>query len=232
MKKLFPTKFFKNIFRFLQKLTEKKPDERYVYVAIGDSTVEGIGASGQHRSYAGIIYEMIKSRKQNAKHYNLGKSGAPTQQVIDEQLDRAIELQPDLITISVGTNDMRTRVRPSKFEKNLETILKKIVNETDAKVVINNIPDFSFAPLVPLGLRGVSGFVIRQYNNVLARVAKKYNVAHIDLHTNSKVYGKIYPEIIGDDKFHPSDFGHALWANTIITSVEHILFPKKISDTH
>ena len=225
MKYLSPRKLFWSFRVFIKEHWPKKT-RNFVYVAIGDSTVEGIGASHPSRSYTSIIFSSIQQQYRNAHYYNLGKRGAPIRQVINEQLERAIALHPDLITISVGANDIRLHTKLSIFEKELVSLISRLQSETSAQIVINNIPDFSLTKAVPKRLKPIAKVLIQRFNSVIETVSEKAGVIYIDLHTQSRVYAKFYPEAVSEDEFHPSDFGYAIWANTIVTSIKHILYPK------
>ena len=104
--------------KILSFLTKYIPTKKsFVYVALGDSTVEGIGATAPHRSYTGILHGVIKEKKKRTHYHNLGIAGATIQDVIRLQLAKAIELQPDLITLSVGANDIKKRTTTKKLSQ-------------------------------------------------------------------------------------------------------------------
>jgi acyl-CoA thioesterase-1 len=211
---------------YISRLSKKDPSKPFVFIAIGDSTVEGVGATHPSRSYTGIIYAMIKEQFPKATYHNFGKFGASSKSVIEEQLDKAIALNPDLVTISVGANDINEKVLPPKFGRNLRTIIETIQRETHAKIVINNLPDFTKSAAISLMHRKLSGLVISKYNKAIEKVTSQYDVFFIDLYKHSRVYAKHYPELIAEDKFHPSDFGYALWANTIMNAIANHIFPE------
>lgn len=210
--------------RIKQFITNSNP---FIYVAIGDSTVEGIGASHQEKRYTNIIYSLIKSTKKNALLYNLGKSEATTKEVIEIQLKKTILLNPNLVTLSIGANDIGKGKQLSTFKKNL-TLIESIKNETQALIIMNNIPNFSLMPAVPYPLRFILNFQIKRFNKVIFELTKRFDIILIDVYTQSSIYAKHFPETIATDNFHPSDFGYALWANTIITASSDLFFPKNI----
>ncbi len=222
--KLWSNLFFlyKNIRKFFKK--EQVP---FIYVALGDSTVEGVGASRPDRSFAYIISAFLKQSKGNVIFHNLGKSGATISDVITHQLGKAVALNPHLVTISVGANDIRHKTKTNDFINNLNLLLQTLSEKTDAEIVINNIPDLSLAPAVPAYLKHISKLLVKKFNAIIEEEVKKYHVILVDLYFQSKIYTKAYPEAISEDKFHPSDFGYALWANTIIAHMQHILFNQK-----
>jgi acyl-CoA thioesterase I len=195
----------------------------FVYVAIGDSTARGVGASHPSRSYTHILYQSLKQQHKKAYHHNLGVSGARIREVIVRQLDEAIAYKPDLVTISVGANDIRHRTRISSFQKDLRELIDRLQTETTARIVINNIPDFSTTKAVPVQYKAIIKILIERFNKVIELTAQETGIIYIDLHTQSRVYNRFYPEIVSEDDFHPSDFGYAIWANTIITTLLPLL---------
>lgn len=205
------------IFKWLIKLRQLvwRP-KKFVYVAIGDSTVEGIGASDPSRSCPALVFEKIKHEKKRAYFYNLGKSGARIKDVVELQLAKAVELKPDLITISVGANDLRHRTKLRHFEKDFFELIKTLKEKTKAEIIISNIPDVSVAPSISMLVKLLSRFVTGRLNRVINKHTKQFKCILIDLYTGSKIYGRKSTGLISADGLHPSDEGYALWANAII----------------
>ncbi|MDQ3610495.1 MAG: SGNH/GDSL hydrolase family protein [Actinomycetota bacterium] len=80
-----------------------------VYVALGDSAAQGIGASQPERSYVGRLAEKMRERSGcEVLVVNLSMSGATVRDVVDAQLPRllAMPVRPDIITVAVGGNDI------------------------------------------------------------------------------------------------------------------------------
>ncbi|MGW9268819.1 GDSL-type esterase/lipase family protein [Microbacterium sp. NPDC055599] len=78
------------------------------YVALGDSLTEGLcdpGADGALRGWADRLALLLAAR--GGLHYaNLAIRSKRVQDVCGEQLERALELRPDLVSILVGANDL------------------------------------------------------------------------------------------------------------------------------
>ena len=84
------------------------------YVALGDSFTEGIGdpeprSPGGHRGWADRVAEVLSSQTDDFAYANLAVRGKLIKQILDEQVEPALALRPDLITISAGGNDV---IRP------------------------------------------------------------------------------------------------------------------------
>lgn len=195
----------------------------FTYVALGDSTVEGIGASKRERTYAHTIYEHLKLRFKNVRYENFGKGGARVANVLREQIDRAVEANPDLVTISIGANDVVRHTRVRSYRRQLTMLIERLQQETSALIVITNIPNFSALRVVPRPLKPIVKFRIARLNACILAIADTHDIVHVDTYQQSTVIARQFPEAIYSDGFHPSDLGYALWANTIVTSLEHKL---------
>ena len=87
------------------------------YVAIGDSLTEGLGDSRFHwdRRHAGwadrlaaILHESSASKGVALRYANLAVRSRKIEQVMTTQLDCALHLKPDLVTVMAGGNDLWT----------------------------------------------------------------------------------------------------------------------------
>lgn len=190
--------------------------KKFVYVAMGDSTVEGIGTSHLSKSFPALVFEKIKQDKKEASFYNLGKGGARVKDVIELQLPKAISLKPDLVTISVGANDLRHKTKLKDFEKGYYFLIKTLREKTNAQIIISNIPDISLLPSLSIFVKYLAKFMSRRLNRVIAKHAKQFKCILIDLYEGSRIYSKKYKDLIAGDGFHPSDRGYSLWAKAII----------------
>ena len=192
-----------------------------LYVALGDSTVEGVGATRPDRTYVSRLHERLRAVYPNARVANLGVGGATSADVLLRQLDRAIDLRPDLVTLAIGPNDITTRMPVATYEKNLETILGRLRHETTAVAVVNLIPDLAVTPRFSGSrLRETVGRQTIVFNEALARKGRTHGAELVDLYAASQREVPVQPELISTDGYHPSDAGYARWAELVWAGVE------------
>jgi len=192
-----------------------------LYVALGDSTVEGIGATSPDRNYVSRLHERLRAVYPSARVVNLGAGGATSADVLLRQLDRAIGLRPHLVTLSIGPNDITTRVPVATYEKNLETILGRLRYETTAVAVVNLIPDLAVTPRFSRSrLREAVGRQTIVFNEALERTGWAHRAELVNLYAASQREVPLQPELISADGYHPSDAGYARWAELVWTGVE------------
>src|SRR5678810_378103 len=91
-----------------------------LYVALGDSTGAGVGA--RDGGYVGRLFKRLEERRPESKLSNLCVSGATTADLVRDQLDQGIALNPDLVTIGVGINDIGHGLTIEQFSSNFEPV--------------------------------------------------------------------------------------------------------------
>jgi len=185
----------------------------FLYVALGDSTVEGVGASRRDRNYVSRLHARLRERYPAARVENLGVGGATSGDVQKRQLDRAIALAPHLITLSVGPNDITRGVTVSRYERTMTTILESLGRKTTAVVVVNLLPDLAVTPRFRGGPHEQKvGRLTVEFNDVLRRTVPVYGADLVDLYAPSQREVPQRPGLLAGDGYHPSDAGYALWA--------------------
>ena len=198
-----------------------EPSAAFLYVALGDSTVDGEGASAPDRHYVGRLHERLRTVYPTARLVNLGVGGATAAGVLRWQLPQALELRPDLVTLSIGPNDITRERSLWVYTRDIDGILGALTRGTTAVVVVNLIPDLTVTPrfkgkeIEPLVRKRVVAF-----NEILASRAHAYGAEVVDLYSASRQEVPRRPELIGADGYHPSDEGYARWAELMWTAIE------------
>jgi len=184
-----------------------------VYAALGDSTVEGVGASSSETSYPSRLLSRLRGAYRDVRLVNLGKGGATSADVLANQLDRAVALSPHLITLSIGPNDITERIPVETYERNLTAIFGGLAEKTPAVVVVNLIPDLAVTPR----FRGkpqeaAVGKLTTTFNDALRRRARAAGAEIVDLYGPSRDEVPRRPALLSKDGYHPSDAGYERWA--------------------
>ena len=192
------------------------PEDRatpLLYVALGDSTVKGIGASRPQATYVALLQTRLQMIYPGARVLNLGVGGATSTDVVTGQLARATAVRPHLVTISIGPNDITQGVTVAEYERNVDSILATLTRETSAVVVVNLLPDLALTPrFAHSPKREAVGALAERLNDVLQRKASAYGIEIVDVHSASRREVPERPWLISEDGYHPSDAGYALWA--------------------
>ena len=203
-------------------MTPQHPWTRYV--AIGDSFTEGIGdpeegSPGGHRGWADRVAEVLAEQTEDFAYANLAIRGRLLQQILDEQVEPALELKPDLISISAGGNDIiRPGTDPDDVAARFEAGLARLASG-GATVIMFNGPDIGMTPV----LGRVRGKVAI-YNENLRYLAKKYDAVVADMWALRELAD---PQMWASDRLHFSPIGHHTIARMVLEAlnVENDLEP-------
>ncbi|MGV8968863.1 MAG: SGNH/GDSL hydrolase family protein [Microbacteriaceae bacterium] len=194
------------------------------YVAIGDSFTEGVGdpepaLPGGNRGWADRVAEVLGSQVPDFAYANLAIRGKLLHQIMSEQIEPALELQPDLITISGGGNDIiRPGTDPDEVAARFDTAIG-MLSSKGATVVMFNGPDIGMTPVL-----GRSRGKVAIYNENLRAVALKHDAIVADMWPLRELQD---PRMWAPDRLHFSPLGHHTIARMVLTSlnVDHTLEP-------
>lgn len=192
-----------------------------VYVALGDSGASGTGASRPELGYAGRVYARLKDLYPAARMVNLAVRGADSLYVLNYEVPRAADLRPDLVTLSFGGKDVLLQKDVRQFERHVETIFRTLNAKTGAVIVMNRIGDMGLWPGYVALYKGggeaaateLSAQVVR-FNEALERLAHVHGVELVG-GGEERRYMSRAKELIARDGLHPSDEGHAIWAEIV-----------------
>jgi lysophospholipase L1-like esterase len=157
------------------------------YVAIGDSFTEGLhdpgspgeddaeGSEAPYRGWADRLAEVLAQRRPGFQYANLAIRGKLLGQVVAEQLPRALELAPDLVTLAAGGNDILRGDDVDVLAAAFAPAVAKL-QAAGCRVVIFTGFDPRMFPVIRL-LRGR----IAAYNMHLRGIADAYGCDLVDL---------------------------------------------------
>ena len=173
------------------------------YVALGDSFTAGL-KDGEPR----WADEVARALGPGTRYVNLAWVGATSRDVESVQLDRAVALQPDLVTLVCGANDVLESTRPdaSEYERRLGRMFDRFRRDAPrAEVITATYPDISlFLDLRPRSRARVEQGM-RLFNAACRAVARRHDVALLEGFDHPAAAER---ETFADDGFHPSEEGH------------------------
>jgi lysophospholipase L1-like esterase len=181
------------------------------FVAMGDSTTEGLGdplPGGGWRGWAALLAGSLGPPGTVALS-NLAVSGATARLLRDEQLEPAVALRPTIASVLVGVNDtLRGNFDPDRIGADLDYTVGTLTS-AGATVLTARMPD----PGRMFGLPGVLSRPLSRrthaLNAVADLVAARHGTLHLDLAEHPATYDKVMWSI---DRLHPSERGHRLVA--------------------
>lgn len=189
------------------------------YVALGDSLTAGVGSSDFAETFTYIYAKGLSDLHRQVILTNLGQAGGTSEDVINNQLTEAIKIDPDYITLLIGTNDMHNRKSLKAFYDNYSYILSELQAETHAHITVLNIPYLGSNKLVYPPFNVLLNYRTNQFNEAIEEavnnVSDKERVTLIDLYRNTYLISKLDPNYYSSDEFHPSGKGYIIWGELI-----------------
>jgi lysophospholipase L1-like esterase len=184
------------------------------YIAIGDSLSEGLGDftfdksrhhSGWTDRLAGIMAKEAHDSGYEFQYANLAIRGSKLQKIIDVQLPQALRLQPDLVTVMAGSNDIMTNpsALPS-LRENLRDGIQQLLAAGCDVVVANTINPIHLKLFKPMRQKA------ELFSTLIETVADEFEIPMLD------VFGIRDFENLGywaEDMVHFSGQGHIRIAN-------------------
>ncbi|MQW77486.1 SGNH/GDSL hydrolase family protein [Nocardioides sp. dk4132] len=210
------------------------------YVALGDSFTEGVGDPDPTRpnglrGWADRTAEVLAARAEAEGHdfgyANLAIRGRKLLGIIEEQVEPAIALEPDLITIYAGANDI---VRPKVDLDALATAYDEAVGRlaaTGARLVL-------FTAFDP-GANGIYAPIrgrFALYNEHVRMIAETHGAVVADSWRVSQLLPEGVlahdPRLWDVDRMHLGPAGHQIVAAMLLDAlgVEHDLAPLPLPD--
>ncbi|MFM6974591.1 MAG: SGNH/GDSL hydrolase family protein, partial [Agromyces sp.] len=194
------------------------------YVALGDSFTEGIGdpepqVPGGYRGWADRVAEALSADRASFGYANLAIRGRLIRQILDEQVEPAVALQPDLVSLSAGGNDViRPGTDPDDIAALLELAVKRLTH-TGATLLLFTGVDVGFSPV----FRRIRGKVA-VYNENIRAIAAHSGALVADMWALDAVQD---PRLWTSDRLHLNALGHHTVARMVLDTlgVAHSLGP-------
>jgi lysophospholipase L1-like esterase len=197
----------------------RRPSRPRCYVAMGDSLTAGEGCAERER-WPDLLATSLRRLRPGLRYENLAVTGATSAEVA-AQLPRALELEPDLVTVLCGGNDVLYSLRPDidGYRENLRSIFVGLRATLPSVVLVTaTCPDaWRFLDLRPRTRARVESAGI-ELNRATRSLAATYGAVCLEV---SEHPGLEEPENFSEDGLHPSALGHARMAG----EVSRLLWP-------
>lgn len=186
------------------------------FVAVGDSFTEGVGdpapdLPGGLRGWADRVAEVLGQDVDDFAYANLAVRGKLIAQIVADQIEPAVALKPDLVSICAGGNDViRPGTDPDEIAVQLEDAVARL-SSTGAAVVLFTGIDTGFTPV----FRPFRGKVAIYNENVRA-IGDRYDCIIADQWSLKVVQD---PRFFDDDRLHYNALGHHEIARMVLRAL-------------
>jgi lysophospholipase L1-like esterase len=172
------------------------------YVAIGDSFTEGLhdpGPDGGYLGWADRVAGALSAQRPGFRYANLAIRGKRLGEVVAEQVPRAVELAPDLVSLAAGGNDILSGADVDALAAEFEPAVATL-QAAGCRVIIFTGFDPRMFPVIRL-LRGR----IAAYNMHLRGIADDSGCDLVDLWSMRALKD---PRAWSPDRLHLTTEGH------------------------
>jgi lysophospholipase L1-like esterase len=174
------------------------------YVALGDSTTEGLedlNPDGTYRGWADRLAELIAAGSPGLRYANLAIRGRKLPQIRAEQLEPALAMEPDLASVLGGLNDiLRREVDLTARAADLEAMASAL-RGSGATVLVMTFPDPTAVITVAAGrIRARVG----AFNAAIREIAERQGAVLVDMERKSDPH----PSFWCADRLHANSRGH------------------------
>ncbi|PYE12583.1 lysophospholipase L1-like esterase [Williamsia limnetica] len=203
------------------------PPQYKRFVALGDSFVEGVGdveprCPNGVRGWADRVAEVMARADPEFRYANLGIRGRVLPAVLGEQLEPALAMNPDLVAIFAGVNDL---LRPSA---DIDALIESY-DEAIGRLQSNGATVVTFTAY-DTGGKSVFGALrgrFAVYNELLREVVERRGVTLVDF-WRMRVYSE--PRMWEFDRLHMSTAGHVSMAIEVLRTlgIDNDLIPVEL----
>ncbi|GAA2743885.1 hypothetical protein GCM10009868_19400 [Terrabacter aerolatus] len=184
-----------------------------LWVALGDSMTQGIGASAPDRGWVGQLSGRLAARGWDHRLVNLGVNGARVEDVLERQLPalevlESREAAPGtgssraaaaLVTVVIGSNDVVVR----KHRRGLVDRFAELLDRLPEGALVSNLPNPH-----------------REARAVDAMLRERADAGRLVLVDMRRDGPRSWRGRLASDKFHPNDRGYAEMASVVERAVD------------
>jgi len=180
------------------------------FAVLGDSAASGVGDTDSNGISRGWSYYLAKNFKEPLVYVNLSRPGAKSDEILHEQLPKAIIHSPSITAVIVGGNDaLRNGFSPENLHHNLRSTIKQL-KALGSEVLLLQLHDPTLVVPLPKTLGAVLRRRINAVNQVTQAIAAEFGTEILRTRELEGIYERKVWHI---DRMHPSKFGHQLLAH-------------------
>ena len=182
------------------------------YAALGDSFTAGRDSIDAER-WADLLAAGMRRVNPDLIYENLAVDGATSAEVLDLQVEPALALEPDFVTVICGANDVLLATRPdvAAYAERFDAILRRLrEGAPEAMLVTAEAPEgWQFMELRPRTEKRLIE-ATTELNDVTRTTAERYGVLCLPVAGHPALRD---PETFSADGLHPSTAGHQIVAH-------------------
>lgn len=204
-------------------------DKKLNYLALGDSYTIGESVDIIDRFPVQLVNKLKFDGYDFYMPDIVAKTGWTTDELLSGIEDIELKKNYDLVTLLIGVNNQYRGRDIDNYKEEFEELLQKAIafsGDKKEKVIVVSIPDYGVTPFGKKKGRKKIGNEIDQFNAANLAIAKKYEIAYVDVTEVSRMaYRKT--NLLAKDGLHPSGEMYSLWVERILPVAKEILTETK-----
>lgn len=183
-------------------------------IALGESTVAGMGARTHETALAGqLALALNQATDRSIEWLVVARSGINARQTRLELVPQLAGRRADIVMIALGVNDSIEFHTARRWSADMERLIADVRREVgDAPVVLAGVPPLDYFPALPQPLSFVLGARSTALERASLELVKKLKrVVYVPF----LIERENCDDLFCSDGFHPSELGYTEWAKQL-----------------
>jgi lysophospholipase L1-like esterase len=183
-------------------------------IALGESTVAGMGARTHEHALAGQLALALNRETQRPIEWLVvARSGINARQTSAELVPKLAGHRADVVMIALGVNDSIEFHSARRWTADVEKLIDDVRTAVgDALVLLSGVPPLDYFPALPQPLSFVLG--ARSAALELASIELVRRLTRV-VYVPFRIERERCDELFCADGFHPSELGYSEWAKEL-----------------
>ena len=191
------------------------------FVALGDSYTIGTSVDAVQR-WPNQLADRVSELELVG---NLAVNGYTSADLLTEELPQLDRLQPELVSVLIGVNDVVQGVSDSQYAGTVAVILEELLTRlTRRRILAIATPDYTVTPMgAGFGDPCQRSDAIVRINAIMREACEQREIRFVpDIFEISQA-GRDDPALVAGDGLHPSGPQYRLWVDAIQPAVHELL---------
>ena len=201
------------------------PESAVRYVALGDSYTIGTSVSPDE-SWPSQLVARLPELELVA---NLAVNGYTSTDLITDELPQLERLQPELVSVLIGVNDVVQGVPDLAYAGNVAVILEELLSRLPpSRIVCVATPDYTRTPRgADYGDPIQQSDAIVRFNAILREASEQRRIAFVPEIFEISQLASEDEQLVASDGLHPSGTQYARWVESIEPVVRELLVSER-----
>jgi lysophospholipase L1-like esterase len=189
------------------------------FLALGDSYTIGESVQEDERWPELLAAALRKNGKSVEKPKIIATTGWRTDQLKKAIIEADLKPTYGLVSLLIGVNNQYQGKSAESYAPEFEELLTMAIKLAGGKkenVFVVSIPDYGFTPFGKPKQEQISK-ALDEFNAINKRLTEKAGVQYFYI-TDISRKGFEQPDLVADDKLHPSGEQYKLWVELMLTS--------------